>query len=32
VNEPKSARRVVAEMVEEFVTTMERLGRLANAE
>ena len=28
MNEPKSTRRVVAEMVDEFVTTMERLGRL----
>jgi NAD(P)H-dependent flavin oxidoreductase YrpB (nitropropane dioxygenase family) len=28
MNEPKSTRRVVADMVEDFVATMERLGRL----
>jgi len=32
MNEPKSTRRVVAEMVEEFVTTMERLDRLIGEE
>jgi NAD(P)H-dependent flavin oxidoreductase YrpB (nitropropane dioxygenase family) len=32
MNEPKSTRRVVAEMVEEFVATMERLDRLVGEE
>jgi len=32
MNEPKSTRRVVSEMVEEFVATMERLGRLTSEE
>jgi NAD(P)H-dependent flavin oxidoreductase YrpB (nitropropane dioxygenase family) len=32
MNEPKSTRQVVAEMVEEFVVTMERLGRLTSGE
>jgi NAD(P)H-dependent flavin oxidoreductase YrpB (nitropropane dioxygenase family) len=32
MNEPKSTRRVVADMVEEFVVTMERLGRLTSEE
>jgi len=32
MNEPKSTRRVVADMVEEFVATMERLDRLVAEE
>jgi NAD(P)H-dependent flavin oxidoreductase YrpB (nitropropane dioxygenase family) len=32
MNEPKATRRVVAEMIEEFVATMERLDRLVGDE
>jgi NAD(P)H-dependent flavin oxidoreductase YrpB (nitropropane dioxygenase family) len=32
MNEPKSTRRVMAEMIDEFVAVMERLGRLTSEE
>ena len=32
MNEPKATRRVMAEMIEEFVATMDRLGRLFGEE
>jgi NAD(P)H-dependent flavin oxidoreductase YrpB (nitropropane dioxygenase family) len=32
MNEPKATRRVVAEMIEEFVATLDRLGRLVGEE